>query len=238
MEGKETRFGEAASALFAVATTGTSTGAVNSIHDSFTGLGGGVLLLNMMLGEVAPGGVGAGLYGMLVLAVLTVFLAGLMVGRTPEYLGKKIGRREITLVSLYILTMPTRSCSAAPRVAHGAAGRPERARHRGARPVARCSTPTPRAANNNGSAFAGLRRPRPSRTPSSGWSWCSAGSCPSSSSSPSPARWPGRAAPPATAGTLPTHSPLFVGLLAFVVLVVAGLTSCPALALAPIAEGS
>ena len=90
MEGKEVRFGEPLSALFGAATTLTSTGAVNSMHDSYTPLGGGVALLNMMLGEVAPGGVGSGLYGMLVLAVVTVFLAGLMVGRTPEYLGKKI----------------------------------------------------------------------------------------------------------------------------------------------------
>ena len=95
-----------ASALFAASTTGTSTGAVNAMHDSFTAAGGGVVLFNMMLGEVSPGGVGAGLYGLIVLAILAVFLAGLMVGRTPEYLGKKIGRREITLVALYVLAVP------------------------------------------------------------------------------------------------------------------------------------
>ena len=106
MEGKEVRFGTAASALFGAATTGTSTGAVNSMHDSFTAPGGGVALFNMMLGEIAPGGVGSGLYGMLMLAVVTVFLSGLMVGRTPEYLGKKIGQREIVLVALYVLTTP------------------------------------------------------------------------------------------------------------------------------------
>src|SRR6478672_4909715 len=106
MEGKETRFGEWASALFAVSTTGTSTGAVNSFHSSYTGVGGGLLILNMGLGEVAPGGVGSGLYGLLVLAVLTVFVAGLMVGRTPEYLRKKITGREMKLISLYVLTMP------------------------------------------------------------------------------------------------------------------------------------
>ena len=93
--------------LFAVSTTGTSTGAVNSLHDSYTGLGGGVTLLNILLGEVAPGGVGTGLYGMLVLAVIAVFLAGLMVGRTPEYLGKKLGRREVTAAAVSILAMPT-----------------------------------------------------------------------------------------------------------------------------------
>ena len=102
MEGKEVRFDTWASALFAASTTGTSTGAVNAMHDSFTAAGGGVVLFNMMLGEVSPGGVGAGLYGLVVLAILAVFLAGLMVGRTPEYLGKKIGRREITLVALYV----------------------------------------------------------------------------------------------------------------------------------------
>ena len=106
MEGKETRFGVPASALFATSTTGTSTGAVNSFHDSFTALGGGLTIFNMVLGEVAPGGVGSGLYGMLVLAIIAVFVAGLMVGRTPEYLRKKITAREIKLVSLYILTMP------------------------------------------------------------------------------------------------------------------------------------
>ena len=106
MEGKETRFGEWASALFAVSTTGTSTGAVDSFHSSYTSVGGGLLIFNMGLGEVAPGGVGSGLYGMLVLAIMTVFVAGLMVGRTPEYLRKKITGREIKLVSLYILTMP------------------------------------------------------------------------------------------------------------------------------------
>ena len=106
MEGQEVRFGGPLSALFADATTLTSTGAVNAMHDSFTPLGGGVALVNMMLGEVAPGGVGSGLYGMLVLAIITVFVAGLMVGRTPEYLGKRLGRREMTLSSLYILTTP------------------------------------------------------------------------------------------------------------------------------------
>ena len=106
LEGKEVRFGIANSATFAAATTLTSTGAVNSFHDSYTALGGMMPLINMMLGEVAPGGVGAGLYGMLVVAVLTVFVAGLMVGRTPEYLGKKIGAREIKFASLYFLTTP------------------------------------------------------------------------------------------------------------------------------------
>src|SRR4029079_12113413 len=106
MEGKETRFGIAASSLFATSTTGTSTGAVNSFHSSFTALGGGLTIFNMGLGEVAPGGVGSGLYGMLVLAIVTVFVAGLMVGRTPEYLGKKITAREMKFASLYYLVTP------------------------------------------------------------------------------------------------------------------------------------
>ena len=106
MEGKEVRFGVPSSALFANATTLTSTGAVNSMHDSFTPLAGGTEMLNMMYGEIAPGGTGSGLYGMLVLAVITVFVAGLMVGRTPEYLGKKIRAREVKFAALYILTTP------------------------------------------------------------------------------------------------------------------------------------
>src|SRR5581483_807024 len=105
-EGTEARFGVPDSGTFATATTLTSTGAVDSFHDSYTSLGGMVTLFNMMLGEVAPGGTGSGLYGMLVLAVLTVFVAGLMVGRTPEYLGKKIGGREVKFASLYLLTTP------------------------------------------------------------------------------------------------------------------------------------
>ena len=105
-EGKELRFGIPASTLFTASTTLTSTGAVNNAHDSLTPLGGGIALLNMMLGEIAPGGTGSGLYGILVLAIVTVFVAGLMVGRTPEYLGKKLQAREMKLASLYILTTP------------------------------------------------------------------------------------------------------------------------------------
>ncbi len=106
MEGKETRFGVGSSSIFATSTTLTSTGAVDSFHSSFTGLGGGVAMLGMMLGEIAPGGTGSGLYGMLIMAVIAVFIAGLMVGRTPEYLGKKIGGREMKLAAAYILITP------------------------------------------------------------------------------------------------------------------------------------
>ena len=106
MEGKEVRFGAAGCGLFAAATTGTSTGAVNCMHDSFTPLGGMAPMAHMMLGEISPGGVGVGLMGMLIIALLAVFIAGLMVGRTPEYLGKKIQAPEMKLVTLYILAMP------------------------------------------------------------------------------------------------------------------------------------
>ena len=155
MEGKEVRFGAPASALFAASTTGTSTGAVNAAHDSFTPGGGAVPLVNMMLGEVSPGGVGAGLYGMLVFALLAVFIAGLMVGRTPEYLGKKIQAPEMKLVVLYLLVVP-RSCSrfAARR---SCSTRPRRRSSTPARTGSRRSLYAfTSASNNNGSAFGGL----------------------------------------------------------------------------------
>ncbi|WP_250444414.1 potassium-transporting ATPase subunit KdpA [Actinotalea sp. C106] len=236
MEGKETRFGEAASALFAASTTGTSTGSVNSFHDSFTALGGGVTLLNMMLGEVAPGGVGAGLYGMLVLAVLTVFLAGLMVGRTPQYLGKRIGRREITLVALYILTMPTLLLVGAAITAGTPALVDASVQDPGAHGLSEILYAYASATNNNGSAFAGFGAGTPYQNVALGLGMllgrfvpivlvlALAGSL-------------ARQQPVAVgAGTLPTHGPVFAGLLGFVVLVVAGLTFFPALALAPVAE--
>ncbi len=185
-EGQEVRFGGPLSSLFAASTTLTSTGAVNSMHDSYTPLGGMVTLFNMMLGEVAPGGVGSGLYGMLVLAVVAVFVAGLMVGRTPEYLGKKLGRREMTLASLYLLTTPAIvlvGTAIAIAVPAGQAGMLNGGPH-GLSEVLYAFTS---AGNNNGSAFAGLRRTRRSTTPRWAWRWCSAGSCRSCWSS----RWPG-----------------------------------------------
>src|SRR6185437_2556712 len=160
LEGKEVRFGIPASVLFAVSTTGTSTGAVNSLHDSYTGLGGGVTLLNILLGEVAPGGVGAGLYGILVLAVIAVFLAGLMVGRTPEYLGKKIGAREMKLAAAYILITPAlvlvfTALSVALRTP------PHSILNPGAHGFSEVLYAFTSAANNNGSAFAGLSADTP-----------------------------------------------------------------------------
>ena len=188
MEGKETRFGEAASSLFATSTTGTSTGAVNSFHDSFTALGGGLTIFNMGLGEVAPGGVGSGLYGMLVLAIVTVFVAGLMVGRTPEYLRKKITSREIKLVSLYILTMPV-LVLAGTGLAMGLSGPKESILNPGPHGLSEVLYAFMSAGNNNGSAFAGLsantellqHRARPVHARRS-----------ASSRSCSCSRWPGR----------------------------------------------
>ena len=156
MEGKETRFGSGASALFATSTTGTSTGAVDSFHDSFTCLGGGLLIFNMGFGEVAPGGTGSGLYGILVLAIVTVFVAGLMVGRTPEYLRKKITAREIKLVSLYILTMPV-LVLAGTGLAMALPEPKESILNPGAHGLSEVLYAFMSAANNNGSAFAGSR---------------------------------------------------------------------------------
>jgi potassium-transporting ATPase potassium-binding subunit len=160
MEGKETRFGIAGSSIFAVATTLTSTGAVNSFHSSYTGLGGGITMLGMQLGEIAPGGVGSGLYGMLVMAVIAVFLAGLMVGRTPEYLGKKIGTREIKLAACYILVTPalvlgfTAAAMALPAP-------PRSMLNSGAHGFSEVLYAYTSGANNNGSAFAGLNADTP-----------------------------------------------------------------------------
>ncbi len=236
MEGKETRFGVAASALFATSTTGTSTGAVNSFHDSFTSLGGGSLIFNMGLGEVAPGGTGTGLYGILVLAIVTVFIAGLMVGRTPEYLRKKITVREIKLVSLYILTMPV-VVLAGTGLAMSLSKPKESILNPGAHGLFEVLYAFMSATNNNGSAFAGI-------SVNTGFYNTALGLC----------MLAGRFIPiilaialagslarqqpvPATAGTLPTHRTLFVGMLTGVIVIVAGLTFFPALALGPLAEG-
>lgn len=242
MEGKEVRFGEALSALFAASTTGTSTGSVNAFHDSFTAAGGGVTLANMMLGEVSPGGVGAGLYGILVLAVLAVFLAGLMVGRTPEYLGKKIGRREVTYVALYVLTMPSLLLVGAALTAGVPELREASVQDPGAHGLSEVLYAYASASNNNGSAFAGFGAATTYQNTALGLAMlfgrfvpillvlALAGSL--ARQQPRPA-----AVGSATAsGALPTHTPVFVGLLSFVVVVVAGLTFFPALSLAPIAE--
>ena len=235
MEGKEVRFGAPASGLFAASTTGTSTGAVDAAHDSFTPLGGAVPLVNMMLGEVSPGGVGAGLYGMLVFAILAVFIAGLMVGRTPEYLGKKIQAAEMKLVVLYLLAVPALILTfAGISVLIGTA-------------TASILNPGPHglsevvyaftsASNNNGSAFGGL-------SGNTDWFNTTLGLAmlggrfllivPALAIAGSLAR---KQHVPATAGTLPTGTPLFAGLLVGVVLIVVGLTYFPVVSLGPVLE--
>ncbi len=235
-EGTESRFGVAQSATFAAATTLTSTGAVDSFHDSYTAVGGGIATLDMMLGEVAPGGTGSGLYGMLVLAVITVFVAGLMVGRTPEYLGKKIGAREMKLASLYLLTTPT-----VVLVGTGAAMASASARasmlNPGAHGLSEVLYAYTSAGNNNGSAFAGISANTPWYNASLGVAMLLGRFLPivfvlalaGSLARQNPV--------PASAGTLPTHQPLFVGMLAGIAVVLVALTYLPALALGPLAEG-
>jgi K+-transporting ATPase ATPase A chain len=236
MEGKEVRFGEAASALFAVSTTGTSTGAVNSSHDSFTGAGGGVALAHMMLGEVTPGGVGTGLYGILVLAVLTVFLAGLMVGRTPSYLGKKIGRREVTLVALSVLVMPTALLVGAALTIATPDVRTAALQDPGAHGLSETLYAYASAANNNGSAFAGFTAGTDYQNIALGVAMLLGRFLPIILTLALAGSLARQAAVPPSAGTLPTHGPLFVALLAAVIVIVAGLTFFPALALGPGAE--
>jgi K+-transporting ATPase ATPase A chain len=236
MEGKETRFGEAASSLFAVSTTGTSTGAVNSFHSSFTAVSGGLLLFNMGLGEVAPGGVGSGLYGMLVLAIVTVFVAGLMVGRTPEYLRKKIRAREIKLVALYILTMPV-IVLAGTGASMAMSGPKESILNPGPHGLSEVLYAFMSAGNNNGSAFAGLNANTEWFNTALGLTMLAVRFIPIVLVLALAGSLAGQQHVPATAGTLPTHKPLFVGMLTGVVLLVAGLTFFPVLALGPLAEG-
>ncbi|WP_158879855.1 potassium-transporting ATPase subunit KdpA [Rhodanobacter sp. L36] len=235
MEGKETRFGIASSGLFAAITTAASCGAVNAMHDSLTPLGGLVPMWLMQLGEVIFGGVGSGLYGMLAFAVVAVFIAGLMVGRTPEYLGKKIEAYEMKMASLAVL-LPCALvviCTAiAVMVPAGVAG----VANPGAHGFSEILYAVSSASNNNGSAFGGLSANTPfwnvllglcmffARFPLAIAMLAMAGSLAS------------KRHVPESAGTLPTHTPLFVTLLACVVIVVGALTFLPALALGPIAE--
>lgn len=235
MEGKETRFGLAGSALFAAATTGTSTGAVNAMHDSLTAPGGGVTMFLMQLGEIAPGGVGSGLYGMLVLAVVTVFLCGLMVGRTPEYLGKKIGQREITLVAGYVLATPLlllTGVAVAVTAPAGLAGLQESGPH-GLSEIVYALTS---ASNNNGSAFGGLTSGTPFWNTLLGLCMLFGRFLPIVLVLALAGRFAAQQPAPPGAGTLPTHRPLFVVLLTGVALVLVGLTYVPVLTLGPIVE--
>ncbi len=236
MEGKETRFGEYASSLFAASTTGTSTGAVNSFHSSFTSLGGGLTIFNMGLGEVAPGGVGTGLYGMLVLAIVTVFVAGLMVGRTPEYLGKKITAREIKLVSLNILTMPV-LVLAGTALAMGLSSGRSSMLSSGPHGFSEVLYAFMSAGNNNGSCFCGLSANTEFYNTSLGVIMLAVRFIPIILVLALAGSLARQQPVPANAGTLPTHRLLFVGMLVGVVVIVAGLTFFPALALGPLAEG-
>ncbi|GAB3200849.1 potassium-transporting ATPase subunit KdpA [Nocardioides hungaricus] len=235
MEGKEVRYGEAGSALFAAATTGTSTGAVNAMHDSLTAPGGGVAMFNMMLGEIAPGGVGSGLYGMLMLAIVTVFLCGLMVGRAPEYLGKKVGRREIVLVALYVLATPIlvlAGIAVAITAPAGLAGLQESGPHG----LSEALYAVTSAANNNGSAFGGLTSGTPFWNTLLGLLMLIGRFLPIVLVLALAGRFATQRQLPPSAGTLPTHRPLFVALLSGVAVVVVGLTYVPVLALGPIVE--
>jgi K+-transporting ATPase ATPase A chain len=235
MEGKEVRFGAAASALFGAATTGTSTGAVNAAHDSFTAPGGGVAMFNILLGEIAPGGTGSGLYGLLVIAVVAVFVAGLMVGRTPEYLGKKIGQHEMTLVALYVLTMPAIVLIGAGLAIALPAGRAGMLQG-GAHGLSEVVYALASAGNNNGSAFGGLTTGTPLYDVLLGFAMLAGRFLPIVLVMALAGRFSAQPHVPAGAGTLPTHRPLFVGLLVAVALVVVGLTFVPVLSLAPVAE--
>ncbi|MFE0904355.1 potassium-transporting ATPase subunit KdpA [Streptomyces rochei] len=236
MEGKELRFGIGGSSLFAVTTTLTSTGAVNSFHSSYTGFGGGIAMLGMMLGEIAPGGVGSGLYGMLIMAVVAVFIAGLMVGRTPEYLGKKIGPREIKLAALYILITPalvlvfTSLSMALPTP-------PDSMLNPGAHGFSEILYAFTSAANNNGSAFAGLNADTDWFNTTTGLAMLLGRFLPMVLVLALAGSLAAQQPVPATAGTLRTEKPMFSGLLAGAVLIIVGLTYFPALALGPLAEG-
>jgi K+-transporting ATPase ATPase A chain len=235
-EGTEVRFGVADSATFASSTTLTSTGSVDSFHDSYTSLGGAVLLGNMMLGEVAPGGVGSGLYGILVLAVLTVFVAGLMVGRTPEYLGKKIGGREVKLASLYFLTTPV-IVLVGTGIAMAFPGPRASMLNSGAHGLSEVLYAFTSAANNNGSAFAGISVNTTFYNTALGLAMLIGRFLPIVFVLALAGSLAAQKPTPASAGTLPTHRPLFIGMVAGVVLVLVALTFLPALALGPLAEG-
>ena len=241
MEGKDDRFGILGSTLFGTTSTITSTGAVNSMHDSFTSLGGGVALVNMMLGEVAPGGVGAGIYGILIVAILAVFIAGLMVGRTPEYLGKKIGAREIKLASLYILTTPTIVLvgTALSFAIPAVRGDVETTSiwNPGLHGFTEVLYAFTSAANNNGSAFAGLTANTPWFNTALGVAMMLGRFLPIVFVLALAGSFAAQDKVPVTAGTLPTHRPQFVGLLIGTILIVTGLTYFPVLALGPLAEG-
>lgn len=241
MEGKEQRYGIFGSTLFAGATTLTSTGAVNSMHDSYTALGGMIPMINMMLGEIAPGGVGSGLYGMLVLAVIAVFVGGLLIGRTPEYLGKKVGPTQIKLASLYILVTPV-LVLAGTALSFGipairADVEATSIWNPGVHGLGEVLYAFTSASNNNGSAFAGLTANTPWLNTALGVAMLLGRFIPIVLVLALAGSLAAEATRPATTGTLPTHRPQFVGLLAVVSVVITALTYFPVLTLGPLAEG-
>jgi len=235
-EGKEVRFGVPLSAMFAVSTTLTSTGAIDSTHSSYTGIGGGMLLLNMLLGEIAPGGVGSGLYGMLILAIITVFVAGLMVGRTPTYLGKRIGATEMKFAAGYLLVTPAvvlLGSAVALALPAGQAG----PLNSGPHALTEIMYAFGSAGNNNGSAFAGLSANTDFYNVALGIAMLIGRLLPIALVLGLAGSLARQAVRPDDAGTLPTYRPQFVAMLVGVVVLVAALTYLPALALGPLAEG-
>jgi K+-transporting ATPase ATPase A chain len=235
MEGKEVRFGIGASGTWAASTTGTSTGAVNSFHDSYTAIGGLVTVSHMLLGEVSPGGVGTGLYGMLVFVLLAVFIAGLMVGRTPEWLGKKVQAREVKLAGLAILVMPALVLvltGIAAVLPTGVASRLNLGPHGLTEMLYAFAS----QANNNGSAFAGLTGNTPFYNLTGALAMAAGRYLPIVAVLAIAGSLATKEKVPAGPGTFPTHTPLFVGLLVSVVLIVGALTFFPVLALGPIVE--
>jgi K+-transporting ATPase ATPase A chain len=235
MEGKETRFGVAASALFAAVTTATSCGAVNSMHDSMTPLGGFVPLFLIELGEVAPGGVGTGIYSILMFAILGVFIAGLMIGRTPEYIGKKIEALEMKLASIFILTTPfvvLIGTAVAVSTVAGKAG----VANPGAHGFSEILYAYSSAANNNGSAFGGISANTVFYNVSTGLAMFIARFWPIVAALAISGSLAAKKRVPVTDGTMPTHGPLFVALLIGSILLIGVLTYVPALALGPVVE--
>jgi K+-transporting ATPase ATPase A chain len=235
-EGVETRFGPHACSLFAASTTVTSTGSVNCFHDSLTPFGGAITLFDMALGEVAPGGIGAGMYGILVLAIVTVFVAGLMVGRTPEYIGKKIRPTEMKYASLYFLTLPvviltSAALSIGTKVGQDPIFNP------GPHGLTEVMYAFTSMANNNGSAFAGLGTAATWYQVTGGIVMLLGRFAPEIFALGLAGSLARQAPVPESAGTLDTRTPLFVGMLVGVVLILVGLTYFPALALGPFAEG-
>jgi potassium-transporting ATPase potassium-binding subunit len=235
-EGTEVRFGTPGCSLFAASTTVTSTGAVNCFHDSLTPFGGGIALFDIALGEIAPGGIGAGMYGLLVLAIVTVFVAGLMVGRTPEYIGKKIRPTEMKYAALYFLTLPVIILTAAG-ISIGTHIGQKSIFNPGPHGLTEIMYAYASMANNNGSAFAGLGSGATFYQIMGGFVMLFGRFAPEIFALGLAGSLARQQPVPASAGTLDTRTPLFIGMVVGVVLVLVGLTYFPALALGPFAEG-